>query len=80
MRLKNYKNMEKELDHYYNQHDTEAWDIIGQVLDFHEGTISNREAGYMYCIMKYLLRFPYKGEHDTDLEKAKTYIDQLKLH
>lgn len=64
-------------DHYYNQNGIEAWDIINQVLEFHEDNITNREAGLLYNIMKYLLRYPYKGQSESDLEKVKVYLAEL---
>ena len=65
-------------DHYYNQNGIEAWDIIKQVMDFHEGKISNNEAGILYNMMKYLLRFPYKGQFNSDLDKICVYAQELK--
>lgn len=65
-------------DHYYNQNGIEAWDIIKQVMKFHEGNITNNEAGIVYNIMKYLLRFPYKGQRNDDLDKVCVYVGELK--
>lgn len=68
----------KDNDHYYNQNGIEAWDIIDQVMEFHEGNISNKEAGILYNMMKYLLRFPYKGQWNSDLDKICVYAQELK--
>lgn len=65
-------------NHYYNQNGIEAWDIINQVMEFHEGNISNKEAGILYNIMKYLLRFPYKGQREDDLNKVIVYVKELR--
>lgn len=70
----------EESDHYYNQNGIEAWDIIHQVMEYHEGNISNKEAGILYNIMKYLMRFPYKGQRNSDLDKVCDYAEQLKVN
>lgn len=65
-------------DSYYYHNGVMAWDLIDEILDYHEGNLTNREAGILYNIMKYLLRFPYKGQRESDLNKAIEYIEQLK--
>lgn len=65
-------------DNYYHHNGKEAWDIIDQVQNHLEDGADNVEAGYIFNIMKYLLRYPYKGNSEEDLNKAKTYIDRLK--
>ena len=77
---KEYSSFEKMLDEqrdYYFHNGLAAWDIIDTIQAYHNDGIDNTEAGYLFCIMKYLLRYPYKGNSSGDLEKAKTYIDRL---
>lgn len=71
------ENEKKESYYYHNG--VMAWDIIDQIMDYHEDGLTNKEAGALYNVLKYLLRFPYKGQRDSDLNKAKEYIDQLIL-
>lgn len=66
-----------EQKNYYFHNGLAAWDIIDTIQAYHNDGIDNTEAGYLFCIMKYLLRYPYKGNSSGDLEKAKTYIDRL---
>lgn len=68
--------MNKKDQHYFRNGKV-AWEIIEDVLDFHEGGISNKQAGILYNIMKYVLRYPYKGNPADDLRKVKVYIDRL---
>lgn len=63
---------------YYYHNGVMAWNLIDEILDYHEGNLTNREAGILYNILKYLLRFPYKGQRESDLDKAIEYIEQLK--
>lgn len=62
---------------YYTHNSKEAWDIIQEIQEFHNDGIDNVEAGLLFNVMKYLLRYPYKGYAIEDLEKAKTYIDKI---
>lgn len=73
----NFNGFLNEQRNYYFHNGLAAWDIIDTIQAYHNDGIDNTEAGYLFCIMKYLLRYPYKGNSSGDLEKAKTYIDRL---
>ena len=47
---------------------------------FREGLMSksDRRGFYKGCILKYLQRYPYKGQRNTDLDKLVTYAERLK--
>lgn len=67
------------LDHqeHYNSNGVETKDII-EIISIQLGDKINGYQGF--CIgnvIKYLTRFPFKGNPLDDLEKAKTYLDYL---
>ena len=72
----NFHKAEQTSNHYYHN-SIMAWDVIDKALDYHEGGISNKESGVLYNIFKYLLRYPYKGQSKSDLEKVKVYNDRI---
>ena len=62
---------------YYKPHDIEAWDVIEKVLSFYGSDLTGAECFYIGNILKYLLRFKYKGQAQSDLEKVKVYVDKI---
>lgn len=62
---------------YYNPHGIEAWEVIEKALAFYGGDLNSSEAFYIGNILKYVLRYPYKGQKESDLEKAITYLGRL---
>lgn len=75
--INNQDSNKEQADNHYFHNGIMAWDIINEILNYHEGGINNREAGIIYNIMRYLLRFPYKGQRNSDLKKAQKYIGEL---
>lgn len=69
-----------EQKNYYFHNGLAAWDIIDTIQEYHSDGIDNTEAGYLFCIMKYLLRYPYKGDSEGDLEKSIKYIERIIDH
>lgn len=65
---------------YYFHNGLAAWDIIDTIQEYHSDGIDNTEAGYLFCIMKYLLRYPYKGDSEGDLKKSIKYIERIIDH
>lgn len=67
-----------ETTNYYKPHDTEAWDLIDQVLTYYGSDLTGGEPFYIGNIMKYLLRYKYKGKAEEDINKLIRYAQKLK--
>ena len=66
-------------DHsYYNPNGIVAWDLIDTVLSFYGSDLSPSECFNIGNILKYLLRFKYKGQALSDLDKAIDYLKRVK--
>lgn len=65
---------------YYTHNDIAAWDIIDEIQEYHSDGIDNIEAGLLFNVFKYLLRYPYKGDSTGDLEKSIKYIERIIDH
>lgn len=71
-----YISCEKRTD-YYTHNGITAWDIIDIIMDYYGDSIDGSQAFYLGNIFKYLFRFKFKGQLQSDLEKAKDYIDRI---
>ena len=69
---------EEETVNYYKPHGTEAWDVIDSVLSFYGADLKGAEPFYIGNILKYLLRYKYKGQAQSDLDKLIRYVEKLK--
>lgn len=58
---------------HYDKGGIECLDAIDAAIEGLEG----REAHYTACAIKYLWRWPHKGQKVQDLLKARRYIDRL---
>lgn len=75
------KDEEKDLkSDYYFHNGIEAWDIINNIQKYHNDGIDNVEAGLLFNVFKYLLRYPYKGDSEGDLKKSIKYIERIIDH
>lgn len=63
-------------NHYYHN-GIMAWDIIDKIMDYYGDKIDGSLGFYLGNIFKYLLRFIFKGQAKSDLEKVKVYIDRI---
>ena len=54
-----------------------AWDIIDKIMDYYGNDIDGSLGFYLGNIFKYLLRFKYKDQAQSDLEKVKVYVDRI---
>lgn len=63
---------------YYKPHDVSAWDLIESVLEYYGNDLSPSECFDIGNILKYLLRFKYKGQALSDLDKAIDYLKRVK--
>lgn len=66
------------MSNYYKPHDIEAWDLIEYAMKYYRSDIDGSEAFYIGNILKYLLRFKYKGQRNSDLNKIQMYCERLK--
>jgi len=62
------------VDHppYYNQGQIEVIDFIRDQL-----TRERYEGFLQGCVLQYICRYPHKGEAETDLKKARFYLNEL---
>ena len=63
---------------HYKPNDIEAYDIINTVFTYFGSDLTNTEAFYIGNILKYLLRYKYKGQKEDDIEKLIEYAKKLK--
>ena len=63
---------------HYKPNDIEAYDIINTVFTYFGSDLTNIEAFYIGNILKYLLRYKYKGQKEDDIEKLIEYAKKLK--
>ena len=63
-------------NHYFHN-GIMAWDIIDQIMDYYGNDVDGSLGFYLGNIFKYLLRFKYKDQAQSDLEKVKVYIDRI---
>lgn len=71
----NLKNDKVNSPEHYNHGNYEVLDIINDQL---KGMPISAWEGYLLGnVLKYLLRFPYKGDNQVDLEKANYYLNRL---
>ena len=66
----------KKPNHYYHN-GIMAWDIIDRIMDYYGNEIDGSLGFYLGNIFKYLLRFKFKGQAQSDLEKIKIYVDRI---
>lgn len=64
-------------ENYYLHNDIMAIDIMDLVCDYYEGELPTRDCVKLWTALKYLLRFPFKGQRNSDLDKAIEYIKAL---
>lgn len=69
---------QKSKYNYYFHNGIWARNIIEQVMDYYDSLIPAKDIGYIWQILKYLLRFPFKGNRNSDLDKIIEYIKMLK--
>ena len=63
-------------NHYYHN-GIMAWDIIDIIMNYYGDDVDGSLGFYLGNIFKYLLRFKYKDQAKSDLEKVKVYIDRI---
>ena len=63
-------------NHYYHN-GIMAWDIIDKIMEYYGNDVDGSLGFYLGNIFKYLLRFKYKDQAQSDLEKVKVYIDRI---
>ena len=63
---------------HYKPHDIEAYDIINTVFAYFDSDLTSIEAFYIGNILKYLLRYKYKGQKEDDIDKLIAYAKKLK--
>ena len=63
---------------YYKRNGIEASGIIRLVLEFLGDGITGYEAFCVANVLKYVLRYKFKGKPKEDLDKARTYLEFLK--
>ena len=63
---------------YYKRNGIEAKDVIRLVLEFLGDGITNYEAACVYNVLKYLMRYKFKGNPEQDLNKAIIELEWLK--
>ena len=68
---KDYKDMVHKVSHY-NTGNVETIDILEQACN----GLNGFEGGYIFTILRYLLRWKYKGGIE-DLKKAHNYLGRL---
>lgn len=66
------------LNNYYTHNKIQAWDIIDHAMEYFNKDIPAREIGYIWNALKYILRFPFKGNRNQDIDKAIHYLKRLK--
>ena len=65
------------MKNHYKPNDIEAYDIINTVFTYFGSDLTNIEAFYIGNILKYLLRYKYKGQKEDDLKKLIEYVNKL---
>lgn len=69
-------NVQKQ--NYYYRNGIEVKDIIRDVLDFFGSDLTGYEASCVYNVLKYLMRYKFKGNPEQDLNKAIIELEWLK--
>lgn len=69
---------EVEKQNYYNRNGIEAKDIIRAIYQYYGSDLSSWEAACIYNIVKYLMRYKYKGNAKKDLDKLIVNVNWLK--
>lgn len=62
---------------HYNRNGVEAKEVIRMVSDHQEGAVTPYQGFCIGNVVKYVMRFPFKGEPVENLKKAKVYLDYL---
>lgn len=63
---------------YYKRHGIEVKDVLDQIYTFFDNDITPKEGAYIFNIVKYLMRYKFKDDPISDLEKLETYLEWLK--
>lgn len=66
----------KRQDYYY-RNGIEVIDVINTVFKFFGSDLSSMESACIYNILKYLMRYKYKGNPEQDLRKVIVNIEWL---
>lgn len=66
-----------ECMNYYHRNGIEVMDVIKMMNQFFGSAMSGVEHGYIFNVIKYLMRYKFKEDPVKDLNKAKVYIDYL---
>ena len=62
---------------YYERNDVKVFDIIDLTYKFFGDDINSKEAFYIGNIIKYLMRYKFKGDPNRDLDKLDDYLNLL---
>lgn len=69
---------EVEKQNYYNRNGIEVKNVIRDIYRFFGSDLSSWESACIYNIMKYLMRYKYKGNSEEDLDKLIVNVNWLK--
>lgn len=68
---------EKKPSHYY-RNGVEVREILELIFKFFGDDVTAEEGGVIFNIVKYLMRYKFKGNPIKDLDKLSVYLDWLK--
>lgn len=63
---------------YYNRNGVEVYEILDLIYKFFGDDLNAKEGFYVGNIVKYLMRYKFKGDPSGDLEKLEEYLEYLR--
>lgn len=70
--------MEEERNDYYKRNGVEVKEILSLIYRFFGDDLNAQEGFYLGNVIKYLMRFKFKGNPEQDLNKLEEYLSWLR--
>lgn len=66
--------MEEVKNDYYNRNGVQVMEILNSIYQFFGDDLNAKEGFYIGNIIKYLMRYKFKGDPNRDLDKLDDYL------